>query len=54
MWHTSGFPVGWIELLITLGFIATFLLSYLSFVGLFPLPTQRQEAGARASGKHDL
>jgi hypothetical protein len=54
MWHASGFPFGWTELLITLGFIATFLRSYLSFVGRFPVPTQGLEARARASGEHDL
>lgn len=46
LWHPTGFPLGWIELLITLGFMATFLLSYLSFVGRFPLPTQHREVHA--------
>jgi hypothetical protein len=37
LWHVSGFPLGWIELLITLGFVAAFLLTYLTFISHFPI-----------------
>lgn len=32
LWHRPELPLGWIELLITLGFLAAFLLTYLAFV----------------------
>lgn len=41
LWHQLGLPLGWIELLMTLGFLASFLLPYLAFVTrLPPLPFQ--------------
>ena len=46
--HTHSFPLGWIEVLVTLGFMATFLLSYLAFVSRFPCPVDHSAQVAQA------
>jgi len=38
LWHRTGLPLGWIELLITGGFLAAVALSYSAFLSAFPVP----------------
>jgi len=37
LWHEGTLPLGWVELIITLGFFASFMLAFLSFTKKFPL-----------------
>ena len=39
LWHRPGLPFGWIELLITGGFLAAVALSYSAFLSAFPFPS---------------
>lgn len=52
LWHMHDFPFGWIEVLITLGFTAIFLLSYLLFVDRFPGPADSPETPPLVSQEH--
>jgi Ni/Fe-hydrogenase subunit HybB-like protein len=40
LWHQAGLPFGWIELLITGGFLAAVALSYSAFLSIFPFSSR--------------
>ena len=37
LWETGGVPLGWIEILVTLGFVGVFGLCYALYASTFPL-----------------
>lgn len=45
LWHAEGFPLGWIELSITLSFLAAMLLTYLAFWRVVPRLSRADVAG---------
>ena len=51
LWHKPGLPLGWIELFITSGFLAAFVLTYLAFVTRLPIPASALSPLGEARGE---
>jgi len=54
LWHSESIPLGWVEIGVTAGFFGAFGLSYLFFLGRFPVvpfaPSGAQSAALEIKG----